>query len=261
MNPIQLSLWPTAAPAAGAMELGVKAPAPNRPAVPQSTSVARPDTQEPGVSRPLRVLIADDHDVVRAGLKQVLTDNSGSIQFGEAATGNEVLALAASQPWDVALLDISMPEPSGLKLLRQLKALRPAMPVLVLSMHPEDQYGVRVLKAGAAGYLTKNTASEEVASAIRRVLLGRLYMSGTLAASLARSLKQPAEGPSHRALPDREYEILCRMVSGKSLKEISSELFLSNKTVSLYRTRLMRKLGVRTTAEAISYAVRAGLVE
>ena len=261
MNAIQLSLWPTPAPTAGATELEIEAQLPDTPPVPRSPAVGRPGTQEPAVGRPLRVLIADDHEVVRAGLKQLLAGKIGGIQFGEAATGGEVLALASSQPWDVALLDITMPEPSGVELLKQLKALRPAMPVLVLSMHPEDQYGVRVLKAGAAGYLTKNTASEEVAGAIRRVLSGRVYVSGTLAESLARSLNQRDDEVPHEALSDREYEILCRMASGKSLKEISSVLFLSIKTVSTYRTRLMKKLGLHTTAEAISYALHAGLVE
>lgn len=211
--------------------------------------------------KPLRILITDDHAIVRKGLKQVLLDEFGSIEFGEASNGREALAEVQKSPWDVALLDVSMPGPSGLDVLKQLKELRPSTRVLVLSMHPEEQYAVRLLRAGAAGYLTKNTASDLVADAVRKVLAGGTYVSPSLAESLAGQLNgSPAKAP-HEELSDREFQILRLIAAGKSVKEIGFDLLLSVKTVSTYRTRLLHKLKLSTTAELIRYALREALIE
>lgn len=214
----------------------------------------------PGSEQPLRILIADDHALIRKGLKQVLADEFPQSQLGEASNSRETLGLLAGQPWDVVLLDITMPGPSGLDVLKQVKQLYPKMPVMVLSMHPEDQYALRALKAGASGYLTKNTASELVATALRKVLVGGTYVSPALAEDLAHRLTQPTTAASHEALSDREYQIMSALASGKTVKEISFDLGLSVKTVSTYRTRLLRKLKLTTTADLIRYAIREGLV-
>jgi DNA-binding NarL/FixJ family response regulator len=211
--------------------------------------------------KPLRILIADDHAIVRKGLKQVLIDEFGPIEFGEASNGQEALAQVQQAQWDVALLDVSMPGPSGLDVLKQLKELQPTTRVLVLSMHPEDQYAVRVLRAGAAGYLTKNTASDLVAEAVKKVLAGGTYVSPSLAESLAGNLNQPPTKAPHEKLSDREFQILRLIAAGKSVKEIGFDLSLSVKTVSTYRTRLLQKLKLTTTAELIRYALREGLIE
>jgi two-component system, NarL family, invasion response regulator UvrY len=211
--------------------------------------------------KPLRILIADDHAIVRKGLKQVLLDEFGAVEFGEACNGREALAQIQTEPWDVALLDVTMPGPSGLDVLKQLKELQPSTRVLVLSMHPEDQYAVRVLKGGASGYLTKNTASERVAEAVKKVLDGGTYVSASLAESLAGNLNQPPAKASHEKLSDREFQILGLIAGGKSVKEIAYDLSLSVKTVSTYRTRLLHKLKLSTTAELIRYALREGLIE
>ena len=223
---------------------------------PQSRSSDRP-----GSCPPLRILIADDHALIRKGLKQVLADEFPQSQFGEAGNAREALSLVASQEWDVILLDVTMPGPSGLDVLKQVKELHPKTPVLVLSMHPEDQYALRALKAGASGYLTKNTASELVATALRKILAGGTYVSQDLAEDLAHRLTQPAPAAPYEALSDREYQIMSALASGKSVKEISFDLGLSVKTVSTYRTRLLRKLKLTTTAELIRYAMREGLVQ
>jgi DNA-binding NarL/FixJ family response regulator len=210
----------------------------------------------------LRILIADDHALIRKGLKQVLADEFPQSQFGEAGNAREALTLIGNQAWDVILLDITMPGQSGLDVLKQVKQLHPKTPVLVLSMHPEDQYALRALKAGASGYLTKNTASELVTSALRKVMAGGTYVSSALAEELAHRLTQPTNAAaSHENLSDREYQIMSALASGKSVKEISFELALSVKTVSTYRTRLLRKLKLTTTAELIRYAIREGLVQ
>jgi len=211
--------------------------------------------------KPLRILIADDHAIVRKGLKQVLLDEFGTIEFGEASNGQEALGQVQKAPWDVALLDVTMPGLSGLDVLKQLKELQPSTRVLVLSMHPEDQYAVRVLRAGAAGYLTKNTASDLVAEAVKKVLSGATYVSPSLAESLAGRLNESPGKALHEKLSDREFQILRLIAAGKSVKEIGYDLSLSIKTVSTYRTRLLHKLKLSTTAELIRYALREGLIE
>jgi two-component system invasion response regulator UvrY len=209
----------------------------------------------------LRILMADDHALIRKGLKQVLSDEFPNIEIGEAGNAREALSLAARQPWDAVLLDITMPGQSGLDVLKQIKQLHPKTPVLVLSMHPEDQYALRALKAGAAGYLTKNTASEMVATALRKVLAGGTYISSSLAEDIAHHMSDPGSPAPHQTLSDREYQIMSALASGKTVKEISFDLGLSIKTISTYRTRLLRKLKLTTTAELIRYAIHEGLVQ
>jgi len=221
----------------------------------------QPNPPAQSEKKPLRILIADDHSIVRKGLKQVLIDELGPIDFGEACNGQEALTQVQKAHWDIALLDVTMPGPSGLDVLKQLKELQPAIRVLVLSMHPEDQYAVRVLRAGAAGYLTKNTASDLVAEAVKKVLAGGTYVSPSLAENLAGSLNEPPAKAAHEKLSDREFQILRLIAAGKSVKEIGFDLSLSVKTVSTYRTRLLHKLKLTTTAELIRYALREGLVE
>jgi two-component system, NarL family, invasion response regulator UvrY len=233
----------------------------------QKKTAAMPASAEAAASapdrtgRPLRVLIADDHAIVRQGLRQVLADEFGVVACEEAGDARETLARVNESRWDIVLLDISMPGQSGLDVLKQIKSAQPEIRVLVLSMHPEDQYAVRVLKAGASGYLTKNTASELVARAIRKVLNGGTYVSPALAEELAQSLTVPREKAPHELLSDREYQIMRLIAAGKSVKEISYDLGLSVKTVSTYRTRLLGKLKLTTTADVIRYAVREGLVD
>ena len=222
-------------------------------------AAAAPHPPAHPTKKPLRILVADDHSIVRKGLKQVLIDEFGAVEFGEACNGQEAITHAQKEPWDVALLDVSMPGPSGLDVLKQLRELRPSTRVLVLSMHPEDQYAVRVLRAGASGYLTKNTASDRVAEAVRKVLSGGTYVSTSLAESLAGNLNAPVAKALHEKLSDREFQILRLIAAGKSVKEIGYDLSLSVKTVSTYRSRLLLNLKLSTTAELIRYALREGL--
>ena len=206
-------------------------------------------------------MLADDHALVRKGLKQVLLDEFGPVEIGEASTAREVFALLEKERWDVLLLDITMPGISGLDILKQVRISAPSTGVLVVSMHPEEQYADRVLRAGAAGYLTKNAASETIAPAIRKVLAGGNYVSPELAEILARKIGQPAAALGHERLSDREYQVLRLMGAGKSVKESSSELGLSVKTVSTYRARLLQKLNLQTSAEVIRYALREGIAD
>ncbi|HXD00091.1 MAG TPA: response regulator transcription factor [Verrucomicrobiae bacterium] len=211
--------------------------------------------------RIIHFLIVDDHAIIRQGLKQILGDAFKKSVFGEAANGNEALKRLPDQPWDVVLLDISMPGGNGLDVLQRLVEARPGMAVLVLSMHPEDQFAVRVLKAGAAGYVTKNTASEEVVGAVKRVLAGGKYISSSLAESLASGLT-PASGKSpHETLSQREAQVLRLIATGRSAKEIASDLALSVKTISTYRSRILGKMKFKTNADIIRYAMQEKLVD
>ena len=208
--------------------------------------------------RAVRILIVDDHSIIRQGLKQLLADAFPEATFGEANNGAEALDLVWKQPWEVVLLDITMPGQSGLDVLKQMVDAQANIAVLVLSMHPEDQYAVRVLKAGAAGYITKNTASEEVVGAVKKVLAGGKYVSASLAETLATGLNTRSD---HEALSDREYQVLRLIASGKSVKEIGYDLSLSVKTVSTYRTRVMEKMNLKSNADIIRYAVHHKLVD
>jgi two-component system invasion response regulator UvrY len=210
---------------------------------------------------PIHILIVDDHALVRQGLKQVLADAFTKAEFGEADTANAAMEKIWKQRWDVALLDITMPGKSGLDVLKQMVDAQPNLAVLVLSMHPEDQYAVRVLKTGAAGYLTKNTASEEVVGAVKKVLAGGKYVSAALAETLAEGLNAPAGKSPHETLSDREYQVMRFIAVGKSVKEIAFELSLSVKTISTYRSRVMEKMKLKTNADIIRYAVHEKLVD
>jgi len=209
----------------------------------------------------IRVLIADDHAVVRQGLKQILGDTPEMAVAGEATNGQEVLDKVRAEAWDVVVLDISMPDRSGLDILKELQSERPKLPVLVLSMYSEDQFAVRVLKAGASGYLTKDSAPDELVKAIRKVVSGGTYVSAFLAEKLAFEIGIDSNKLPHEALSDRELQVLRLIAAGKSVKEIAAELYLSVKTVSTYRARLLIKMNLETNAELIHYAIQNGLID
>ncbi len=204
----------------------------------------------------IRILIADDHIVVRRGLRQILGDEPDMSVAGEALNAQEVLALVRKRDWDVVVLDISMPGKSGLDILDELKRERPRLPVLILSMHPEDRYAVRALRVGAAGYLTKESAPEEMVKAIRKVVTGGRYISPSLAERLAFVLSTNSEQPPHETLSNREYQVLCMIGSGKSVGAIAVDLSLSVKTISTYRARILEKMTLKNNAELIHYALQ-----
>jgi two-component system, NarL family, invasion response regulator UvrY len=207
----------------------------------------------------IRLLIADDHAVVRRGLKQILTAEPDMDVIGEAADGEELLALARQVRPDMFIIDITMPRRSGLETLKELRERDPRSRALILSMHPEDQYAVRVLKAGAAGYLTKDSAPYELVDAVRKIMAGGRYLSPTLAEQLAFGVAGEHE-PTHEQLSDREYQVLCLLASGKCAGDVADELALSVKTVSTYRRRLLDKLGMKNNAELTRYAFNKRLV-
>jgi two-component system, NarL family, invasion response regulator UvrY len=209
----------------------------------------------------IHVLIADDHAIVRQGLKQILSETGDLVIVGEADDGADALQLARSKSWDVFLLDISMPSRNGIDTLKQLKKEFPRLPVLMLSMHSEEQYAVRAIKSGAAGYLTKQSAPELLVTAIRQVASGKRFISPTLAEQLAAAISDDGDKMPHERVTDREYQVLVRIASGKTLTNIAQELNLSVKTVSEYRKRLLDKMRLETTAELIRYGVEHGLVQ
>jgi len=209
----------------------------------------------------IKILIADDHAIVREGLKQIVAETSDMAVADEASTGHEVLDRVRDNDYDVVVLDISMPGGDGLNILKQIKRERPKLSVLVLSMHPEKQYAVRVLKAGAAGYLTKESAPDELITAIKRVATGRKYVSSSLAEKLAFDLEHDTMQPLHEILSDREYQVMCMIAGGKRAKEIAEELCLSIKTISTYRSRILEKMDMKNNAELTHYAIKEGLVE
>jgi two-component system invasion response regulator UvrY len=210
----------------------------------------------------MKILLTDDHAVVRHGLKQILADEFKRATFGEARNAQEALNRVWKENWDVVVLDITMPGRSGLEVLREIKKSKPKLPVLVLSMHPEGQFAVRVLKRGASGYMTKESAPEELVGAIKKVLAGGRYVSPSLAEKLANYLsggdaqKQPQE-----KLSDREFQVLRLIASGKIVSEIAKELSLSVKTISTYRSRILEKMGMKNNAELMHYAMQHQLVE
>ncbi len=209
----------------------------------------------------IKILIADDHPVVRKGLKDIIQATSDMTVSGEASKGQEVLENVKRIDFDVVVLDIAMPGRSGLDILKELKSGNPELPVLILSIHPEEQFAVRVLKAGASGYLTKDSAPDELITAIRKVSRGKKYISASLAEKLAYDLEIGVEKPLHETLSDREYAVICMIASGKTVKEIAEELYLSVKTISTYRSRILEKMKMRTSAELTHYAIKHGLVE
>jgi two-component system invasion response regulator UvrY len=209
----------------------------------------------------IKILIADDHAIVRQGLKQILAETPDMVVADEASNGQEVLNKVWEKEYDVVVLDISMPGRSGLDVLKQLKSQRPKLPVLVLSMYPEEQYAVRMLRAGASGYLTKQSVPDELIMAIRKVSLGRRYVSSSLAEKLASNLEIEAEKLPHETLSDREYQVMCMIASGKTVKEVADGLFLSVKTISTYRSRILEKMKMKSNAELTHYAIKNKLVD
>lgn len=209
----------------------------------------------------LRVLIADDHPIVRRGIRQILEETRNVQSIDEAETGQDVLEKVKAGRFDIVLLDISMPGMNGIDTLEALKKLKPLLPVLILSMYPEEEYAVRALKAGASGYLTKKSAPDELATAIRKIYRGERYISPTLAELLASNLMDDLERPLHESLSNRELQVMRLIVAGKALKEIAGEMSLSPKTVSTFRSRILQKLNISSNAELIQYAVKNRLGE
>ncbi len=209
----------------------------------------------------MRILIADDHAVVRHGLKMILAAAFKRASFGEAADSRQALERVAKERWDVVILDLTMPGRSGHEVLLEIKRGHPTLPVLILSVHPEDQFAVRLLKAGAAGYMTKETAPEELVGAVRKAIAGGRYISPGLAEKMASRLVQDTTAAPHETLSDREFLILRLIASGKAVSVIARELSLSVKTVSTYRGRLLEKMGLTNNAQLVHYAFQNNLVE
>ncbi len=208
----------------------------------------------------IRVLMADDHAIVRRGLRQILNEGSSTCQVDEASTGQEVLKKVYDGAFDILVLDISLPDRNGLELVREIKSVKPALPILMLSVHPEEQYAIRALKAGVAGYCNKESAPEQLVQAIERIVAGGRYISPTLAETLAANVGGDSERAPHEALSDREFTVLLRIGAGKSVSEIADELGLSVKTVSTYRARILEKMNMGTNADLIRYVIDHQLV-
>jgi DNA-binding NarL/FixJ family response regulator len=209
----------------------------------------------------MRILIADDHPLVRQGLRQVLEAAEDLAVAGEAKDGNDAVALASRVAWDVAVVDYNMPGKGGVELVKELRRRFPDRAVLVLSMYPEDRYALRLLRAGAAGYLNKESAPEELVGALRKVAAGGRYVSAALGEKLALAVSGGDEAPLYEKLSDREYQIMWLIASGKTVGDIARQLFLSPNTVSTYRTRILKKINVRNNAELMRYAIRHQLVD
>jgi DNA-binding NarL/FixJ family response regulator len=208
----------------------------------------------------MRILLADDHAVVRQGLKQILAAEFRNAVFGEASNGQQAIDLVWKEPWDVVVLDITMPGQSGLDVLKAIRKSRPKLPVLMLSMHPEDQFAVRMLKIGASGYMTKESAPAELVGAVKKVLSGGHYVSAALAEKMASFLAMDVQTTPHERLSDREFLVLRQIGSGKTVTAIAKELSLSVKTISTYRTRILEKMGMLNSAELTHYAIQNNLV-
>jgi DNA-binding NarL/FixJ family response regulator len=208
----------------------------------------------------IRILVADDHAVVRQGVKQILTEVKDMVVKDEAENGSATLEKVLQNDYDVVLLDISMPGRGGLEILEDIKSQRPRLPVLILSMHPEEQYAIRALRAGASGYLTKASAPQELIGAIRKVSGGDKYVTSSLAEKLAAEMEIDTEKLPHERLSNREHQVMLMLAQGKSVSDIAEELFLSVKTISTYRTRIMGKMGMKKNAELTLYAVHNNLI-
>lgn len=207
------------------------------------------------------VIVCDDHPIVRQGVARILLATEDVQSVREAGSAQELLELVREGPCDAVLLDVGLPGRSGLDVLRQLKHERPRLPVLVLSVHPADQYAVRALRAGASGYLTKDMTPQQLVDALKVVMEGRKYVTPDVADQLATTIERPTDLPPHETLSDREYEVLSLIASGKSVKQIARDLNLSDKTISTYRSRVLAKLSLKTNADIIRYAIRQGLVD
>jgi two-component system, NarL family, invasion response regulator UvrY len=208
----------------------------------------------------MKILIADDHAIVRHGLKQILADEFKKANFGEARNGQEVLDSVWKQPWDVVVLDITMPGRSGLEVLKEIKKAKPKLPILVLSMHPEDQFAVRVLKSGASGYMTKESAPGELVGAVKKIMAGGRHISPSVAEIMASYITMDSKRPPHEQLSNREFQVMRMIASGKTVSEIARMLSLSVRTISTYRARILEKTGMKTNAELTHYAFQHSLV-
>lgn len=208
----------------------------------------------------IHILIADDHPLVRRGVRNLLEETFASVEVGEAADGPETLEKVRQRQWDLVILDIGLPGRPGLEVLSDLKTLTHRPPVIIQSMYPEEQYAVRALKAGAAGYLTKQSASEELIAAVRKVLRGGRYITASLAERLASDLTRDCSRPPHELLSNRELSVLYLLASGKTVKQTAAELTLSVKTISTYRSRILKKTGLSSTADLIRYCLEQNLM-
>jgi DNA-binding NarL/FixJ family response regulator len=208
-----------------------------------------------------RILLVDDHEVLREGVKRVFDKQPGTTAFGEASTAQEALKLVRDELWDVVVLDLSLGGRSGLEVLKELKQIRPNLPVLILSMHSEEQFARRAFKAGADGYVTKDSPRAELVKAINKVIQGGTYVSPALAEKLVVDLRRGPDRPPHELLSDREFEVMCLIASGKTVGEIADILSLSSGTISTYRTRILDKMGMKTSAELTHYAIQNRLVD
>ena len=209
----------------------------------------------------IKVLIADDHAVVREGVRQILSDTADITVVAEAHDGQEAIDKVRNEAAvDIVVLDITMPGKSGIEALTEIKRDRPNLPVLILSVHSEEQYGPRILKAGASGYLPKDSLPDQLVQAIRKAVIGGKYISPLLAEKLASELGSDAAKPLHETLSDREYQVLCMIGRGKTIKEIAEVLSLSDKTISTYRARILEKMNMKNNGELTHYAIRQGLV-
>jgi two-component system invasion response regulator UvrY len=205
-----------------------------------------------------RILVADDHQIVRAGLKNLLSEYKEFTVAGEAGSGTDALKMVRESDWDVVLLDISMPDMNGIDTLKQIKRSKPDLPVLILTMHPEDHYAINLLRAGANGYVCKECAPEQLVGAIRTVASGRRYVSPALGDQLAGDLSGDGQNALHTELSEREFQVFCKLAAGQAVSEIADELFLSVKTVSTYRSRILEKMGMKTNANITYYAIKHG---
>jgi two-component system invasion response regulator UvrY len=206
----------------------------------------------------VKILLVDDHAMVRAGLRRILSDDIEPTIFGEAASSAEALDRVRVEPWDIVVLDLSLPGRSGLETVKDIHALRSGLPILVMTMYAEDQYAVRAFRAGAAGYITKGSSPDELVAAVRKVAAGGKYVSPSAGEALAKGFSR-SDASAHASLSDRELQVLRMLGAGKTVSEIGADLSLSAKTVSTYRSRILEKLGMRTTAQLVHYCVAANL--
>jgi two-component system invasion response regulator UvrY len=209
----------------------------------------------------MKILIADDHPVVREGIKQIIGKASDMIVGGEALTGQEVLDRVSREEWDIVILDINMPGKDGFEVLREIRHDHPKLPILILSVYPEEQIGVRILRAGASGFLNKESAPKELLNAIRKIHSGGKYVSPSLAEKLAVEIEFRAGGEPHKTLSDREFQVLCYIATGKTISEIGDQLSISEKTVRTYRDRLLKKMNLKNDVELTHYALKHQLIE
>ncbi len=209
----------------------------------------------------LRILIVDNHVVVRDGVKKILAEQFSEITFGEAGTAQEAVKLASQESWDVVILAISLAGKNGLDVLKEIKHIRPKLPVLILTMYSEEQYARRAFKAGAAGYITKDSSRVELVRAVNKVIEGGRYVSSSLAEKLVFDIERGTDRPPHEALSDREFEVMRLIASGKTVSEIAEMLALSDKTISTYRSRILEKMRMKTNAEITHYAIKNDLVD